>query len=155
MNGYTSIRAIITRHVEPYQTPNLEEPSTSEYLLLSIHHTVSKLREELESEALIGCFDSSIGGNAVSGESNNISNSMDQAEKQTLEAILEVIQATLDVVVSSKTSSAHILRNIYFYESTCQVLDFIAIFASIPSNLKDLPTRINSLASQSPPNEKL
>jgi len=144
MTGDTGIRAIIVRHVESYQTPNSEDPSTSEYSLLSIQHAASKLREELESEALIGCFANSISlhdpevdaGNAVSGESNNSSNSMDQAEKQTSEAILEVIQAALAVVVSSKTSSVHALRKASFYESTCRVLDFVAVFASIPSSMK-------------------
>ena len=100
--------------MEPYQTPNSEEPSTSEYLLLSIKYTVSKLSEELESEALLGCFDRSIAGNAVSGKIKNSSKIIDQMKKQTLEAILEAIQVALNVVVSPKTSSVHALRKTSF-----------------------------------------
>lgn len=137
----TGIRAIIVRHVESYQTPNEEEICASEYSLLFIQHAASKLKEELESEILNDCFANSITLNnrdagAMNTESNGSSIRADQREEQILEAMLEMIQAALAAVVSSKTTSAHALRKASFYESTCRILDFIAIFASMPNAVK-------------------
>jgi len=137
----TSIRAIIVRHVESYQTPNEEEISASEYSLLFTQHAASKLKEELESEIFNDCFANSITMDSqdtgiIHEESDGSRSIADQGEKQILKALLDMIQAALAAVVSSKTSSAHALRKATFYESTGRVLDFIAVFSSMPSAVK-------------------